>query len=84
MSRYVDIELYEDCKIVLHKEDNGFKCSELPTADVREVRHGKWLYNSIADPVYRICELCGSVYAMQEGECKYCFCPNCGAIMDGE
>lgn len=55
----------------------------IPTADVQEVRHGKWLYNSLADHVYRICELCGAVYAIQEDECKYWFCPNCGADMRG-
>ena len=37
MSRYVNIELYDDCKIVLHKEDEGIRCRDLPTADVAEV-----------------------------------------------
>jgi len=37
MPRYVDIEHYKDYKIVLHKEDNGFKCSELPIADVQKI-----------------------------------------------
>ena len=37
MSRYVNIEPYDDCKIVLHKEDEGIRCRDLPTADVVEV-----------------------------------------------
>lgn len=37
MSRYVDIKPYENCKIVLHKEDEGVRCRDLPTADVEEV-----------------------------------------------
>lgn len=37
MSRYVDIKPYENCKIVLHKEDEGVRCRDLPTADVVEV-----------------------------------------------
>ena len=37
MSRYVNIEPYDDCKIVLHKEDAGIRCRDLPTADVEEV-----------------------------------------------
>ena len=39
MARYVDIEPYEDCRIILVKEDVGFPCRDLPTADVAEVRH---------------------------------------------
>ena len=37
MSRYVNIEFYDNCKIVLHKEDEGIRCRDLPTADVAEV-----------------------------------------------
>lgn len=37
MSRYVNIEPYDDCKIVLHKEDAGIWCRDLPTYDVVEV-----------------------------------------------
>ena len=37
MSLYVDIKPYENCKIVLHKEDEGVRCRDLPTADVEEV-----------------------------------------------
>ena len=37
MARYVDIEPYEDCRIILHKEDVGFPCRDLPAADVEEV-----------------------------------------------
>lgn len=37
MSRYVDIAPYEDCKIILHKEDEGVRCKDIPTANVAEV-----------------------------------------------
>ena len=49
---------------------------DAPTADVQEVRHGRWLDHKHTDTV--ICS-----------ECKKCFCdekpycPNCGAKMDG-
>ena len=41
MSRYVDIAPYDDCKIVLHKEDEGIRCRDLITVDVVEVVHCK-------------------------------------------
>ena len=37
MSRYVDIAPYEDCEIILHKEDEGVRCKDIPTANVAEV-----------------------------------------------
>lgn len=51
-----------------------------PTADVREVRHGKWVKRDVfgEDPIE--CDCCGnsvSVYG-------YDYCPNCGAKMDLE
>lgn len=65
-----------------------------PTADVQEVKHGKWLVNEyehevISNPIrhYYItklrpinyrCSLCGRLEAYQE---PYC---NCGAKMDGK
>ena len=33
MSRLVDIEPYEDCRIVLNAEDEGVRCRDLPTAN---------------------------------------------------
>ena len=54
------------------------------TADVQEVRHGRWISN----------ELCGYKWAYYCSECgwvdgypfndRHNYCPNCGAKMDGE
>mgnify|MGYP001086133498 CR=1 FL=1 len=84
MSRYVNIEPYDDCKIVLHKEDEGVRCRDLPTADVTDVKHGKWIYvdGDVGYNVYR-CSKCGEVISLDE-EKIYNYCPNCGAKMDGE
>jgi hypothetical protein len=48
---------------------------ETPTADVVEVKHGRW----ISHEGYEECDLCHtkSVYAHN-------YCPNCGAKMDGD
>lgn len=58
----------------------------IPSEDVAEVRHGKWLcelgYNGWTN---RICSECGytktqiSIVVMD-----YEYCPHCGARMDGE
>ena len=54
-----------------------------PTADVVEVKHGKWIYNrgqAYGEPLF-FCSLC------VEGESSNGYdnyCPYCGAIMDGE
>lgn len=48
-----------------------------PTADVQEVRHGKWKWYS--DMVDVRCDLCGR-FANQATD----YCPNCGAKMDAE
>ena len=54
---------------------------ELPSADVQPVRHGRW----IEEPncMYR-CSSCGSHYPSIRGYMDYCYCPSCGARMDGE
>ena len=54
-----------------------------PTADVVEVRHGKWIdcVEKISGKIQITCSQCGrflSVYL------PYNFCPNCGARRDGE
>lgn len=85
MSRYIDVEPYEDCRIVLHKEDPGVKVKDIPTANVEEVRHGKWIkknnvnyspFDGSPEYIY-ICSVCGREENKQE---PYC---NCGAKMDG-
>lgn len=59
---------------------------KLPTADVVEVRHGKWEKSEIPEEKY-VCSVCGGAcwYYDYQGElAKSRFCPNCGAKMDGE
>ena len=51
---------------------------EQPTADVAEVRHGKWSKNGNG----RDCSICGFKYYANGGLFNYC--PKCGAKMDGK
>lgn len=65
---------------------------KVPTADVQEVRHGKWIKKQ--EDIYwgnpfirRNCSICGVEPFYQEGLGVYNltpYCPNCGAKMDKE
>lgn len=75
-------ELSEDEKLVLSV--NKAICTAIkafPFADVQPVRHGWW----IEEPncMYR-CSSCGNHYPSIKGYMDYCYCPSCGARMDGE
>lgn len=57
-----------------------------PAADVREVVHGRWVWND--DNGFYYCENCGATSPRenQDGEYIDCtnYCPNCGGKMDLE
>lgn len=57
--------------------------SDLPAADVAEVRHGRWFFKY---PNGWACSRCGEWGLMidNRGICKSSYCPNCGARMDKE
>lgn len=57
--------------------------SNLPAAEVAEVRHGRWDAASDGDGV--VCSECGTDFCTMIHETeKFRFCPNCGAHMDKE
>lgn len=52
----------------------------IPPADVRPVKHGKWIVKTDSEgKTYGICSCCG--YEQYAGHLKYC--PECGGKMDG-
>lgn len=63
--------------------------NSVPSADVVEVRHGKWSEENPdyldGDSVY-VCSVCGETWTLIEGtplDNNMHYCPNCGAKMDG-
>lgn len=55
-----------------------------PTADVVEVKHGKWQEERWCDNFQHTCSLCHSTVRVHPQSVAYKYCPYCGAIMDGE
>lgn len=75
-----------------HKDDNNKKCHFfsdhfVSTADVVEVKHGKWtIKRDEYDCEYMVCSCCGECFYDGDNDTvdrtpKYC--SECGAIMDG-
>lgn len=56
-----------------------------PSADVVEVKHGKWTIRSTSyrDKLNFECSVCHNRYLRGTGE-NMNYCPNCGAKMDGK
>lgn len=86
MARYIDADLLiknivkiEDLR-TLSTKTIGEAISNTPTADVVEVRHGKW--ESFEIPHMMRCSECG-VSDLDIHRTKFVFCPYCGARMDG-
>lgn len=61
----------------------------MPTVDVQEVKHGRWLYKEeiYGDSTWE-CSVCGEPYILLYGtpsDNLYNYCPNCGSLMmDGD
>ena len=60
---------------------------DLPTADVVEVRHGRWVDKtniSRSAVEQRVdCSVCGQIF-WSSTVLSFNYCPNCGALMDGK
>ena len=58
--------------------------SKIPTADVQEVRHGRWISNDLGGYKWAYyCSECGWVDGYPFND-RHKYCPNCGAKMDGK
>jgi hypothetical protein len=71
MKRYIDADEAEKLLI------EGYAISDVPTADVREVKHGEIIKTGRR---YPYCSLCNT--SLERTYFK--FCPYCGAEIDGK
>ena len=69
-----------------------FLLSNIPAADVAEVRHGRWIEDERTYPgpglKNNLCSVCGEIEGswkegLEPGR-KWAYCPNCGARMGKE
>lgn len=90
--KYIDVDKLQEtiCRAVTNPAIKGrFNAliNEQPLADVKEVKHGKWIEKEedLGYDVYQ-CSVCKEEYCLETGspqENNYDYCPNCGARMDG-
>lgn len=96
MSRYIDAELFSKnlmMQVYLADDEDFTKAfvkgmelvkkaeEETPTADVQEVKHGRWLFGRFGSGWCSECHHCGFVCGEDDVPN---YCPNCGAKMDLE
>lgn len=72
----------------INPDDVDFGVDKMPTADVVEVRHGRWMTTD-AYPHHLYCSVCYKTYAknakwVNELDLPTNYCPNCGARMGKE
>lgn len=100
MARYIDIDAVSDDYIQSFTANaNTYLIvrkilRSVPTADVQEVKRGKWvqdwehqrLIDDYDEIPYVKCSLCGQVewYIDKERDTTPNYCPNCGASMRGD
>lgn len=67
-----------DCEDIINSIDNS------PTADVVEIKHGKWII--CCDGYYPYCNQCGyePIRPLGKDDNRTPYCPNCGAKMEKE
>ena len=80
-------KLIEDGEMHLDNLAEGFHeadrvIQKMPTADVVELKHGRWRRRAKYGEVY--CSECGTLERYTDGNFKSRYCPNCGAKMDGK
>lgn len=83
MPRYIDADIAHDMLL------RGYEIKDVPTANVQEVRHGRWISNDLSgykwgyycDEWEYYCDKCGWVDGYPFND-RHKYCPNCGAKMD--
>lgn len=93
MARYIDtnninlrgIAVFDqDFEALIPLSDVRKALQMTPTADVQEVRHGRWISNELGGYKWAYyCSECGWVDGYPFND-RHKYCPHCGAKMDGE
>lgn len=83
-------EMLENAQLISDGEYCGY-CTEdvdlddIPTADVAEVRHGRWVFDHMTGEwsYYAHCSECNhrEFFVNEDAEKRHKYCLNCGALM---
>ena len=96
MAEYIEREALINWAKEFYPNDKHFVSGivNAPTADVAEVRHGKWIETQEplgwCDVDCAECSVCHESWIIDEDssiddyECMWHYCPHCGAKMDGK
>lgn len=72
-------------RMALSAEDVVERINAVPTADVQEVKHGRWIEASDKSKVGKKCSICGARIKYSEYfNGNHLYCHKCGARMDGD
>ena len=93
MARYIDanninlrgIAVFDqDFEVLISLSDVRKALQTTPTADVQEIRHGRWISNELGGYKWAYyCSECGWVDGYPFND-RHKYCPHCGAKMDGK
>ena len=93
MARYIDINninlrgisvFDQNLEVLIPLSDVRKALQMTPTADVQEVRHGRWISNDLGGYKWAYyCSECGWVDGYPFND-RHKYCPHCGAKMDGK
>ena len=87
MAEYIEREALIAAYDKAHKGPPGGArklMEEAPAADVAPVKRGRWLYSSIKNPMFRVCDQCACAAVKLENQSEYNYGPFCGAKMEVE
>lgn len=95
MPRYIDADILKDLYQPIDGKDYNVNMAiiranidDIPTADVQEVKHGKWIPSIDKDGIYEeVCSECGYIekYNIDPNNDNHPnYCPHCDAKMDGK
>ena len=92
MPKYIDADKIElkgisvfdqNLEVLIPLSDVRKALQMTPTADVQEVRHGRWISNDLGGyKWFYYCSECDWVDGYPFND-RHKYCPNCGAKMDG-
>ena len=60
----------------------GWLADKLIDNGVMVQKHGRWLYSSIENPTFRVCDQCAASFAIGRNSGDDNDCPSCGAKME--